>query len=245
MTIETLKGKVAAYLQQEVSYFVRNGVDLLLSAINEARKEAEKLHDFAHNHVSFDLSVDPTDGGKLDDATIVDPETWQEDAKIKSVETFFLVAADGGMVPLYHHTSKNQAVWKKEKNRKLSLYDPKLRYAGDYSIYPSDSRLGVVLNGRTVRLSPVQEAAVDLRIEGQMWMKDYTADEDTDWMLEHGHSYLFYAAVCECNLFTSTFVASETTPGPPVKQRDNALASLVTWDSDWMMNGRQIGAAKL
>lgn len=245
MTLVTLKSKIAAYLQQEVSYFERNGVDLLLSAINDARREAEKLHDFAHNHVTFSLSVDPTDGGKLDDAAVVDPESWQTGVKVKSVETFFTEGDDGALVPLYHYTSKNEAVWQKEKNRRQSIYNPRYRYVGDYSPDVSASRLGVVLNGRTVRMSPKQEATVNLRIEGQMWMKDYTADADTDWMVEYGHSYLFYAAVCECNMFTSTFVASDSSPGPPKKERDTALASLVSWDADWMMNGRQINASRL
>lgn len=245
MNVGEIKSLAAAYLQKEVSFFVQNGVDMLLLELNAARRNAEMLHDFAHNKATWELLVDPDTGGKIDDATIVDPETWQTDATIKAVETFYLLSNDGlSMTPLYHVDKKNTAVWMKERNRRWRYTQPAYRYADDKVVMRPNPPFSVSLNGRLVEMQPKPESAVTLRIDGQLWMPEYIADEDSDWMTQFGADYLKFAVICACNDFTQTFVASQESRGAPTRERDSALASLVAWDDDWMMNGRQIKAMR-
>lgn len=245
MNIGQLKSVIAAYLQNSVAYFNVNSEDLLLRELNEARRSAEKAHDFAHNHVVFELTVDADEGTLVDEAEIVDPEAWQEGATVKSVETIYSVSSDGsGMTPIYHVSKKNTAIWMKERNYRHRMTSRRLRYPADSDLPVSNPAFTVSFNGRRIELQPAQDEDMVLRFDGQLWMPEYSADEDSDWMTIYGADYLKYYCICALNLYTQTFVASAESAGPPVRDRDRALAELIAWDTDWMMNGRQIKAIR-
>jgi len=58
-----------------------------------------------------------------------------------------------------------------------------------------------------------------------------TNESYTDWLTEEGADYLVWAIVCDCNLFSTTFVPRQDGAlPPPEKQRDAALSRLIESD---------------
>lgn len=240
MTVGQLKTISAAYLHKDPTDFVRGGVDLVLVALNNARRTAERMNDFLLQTEVCELLVDPTDGGSLEDAYLRgdDEET---PVKIKDYKTFYLTSDDGD-IPLYHHSKKNIAVWTSERNLAA-----RGRYLTTDFRYPDDSylrtfRVGpteVYINGRRVFLNPAQETAKVLAIDAILWMTDYTSDSQTDWMTENCPEYLQYAAICELNYFTATFVPGlDGNLAPPERLKKEALETLIRWDASQISNGR-------
>ena len=210
MTVGQLKTISAAYLHKDPTDFVRGGVDLVLVALNNARRTAERMNDFLMQTEVCELLVDPT--------------------------------SDDGDIPLYHHSKKNIAVWTSERNLAA-----RGRYLTTDFRYPDDSylrtfRVGpteVYINGRRVFLNPAQETSKVLAIDAILWMTDYTSDSQTDWMTENCPEYLQYAAICELNYFTATFVPGlDGNLAPPERLKKEALETLVRWDSSQISNGR-------
>lgn len=239
MTVGTIKALAASYLQKAPADFVVNGVDLLLAALNNARKAAELLHDFNANRVSAQIQVDPTNGANLSTAVLKGTGTA---VSLKEFITFYL-ADTNGEIPLYHHSKKNIAVWMKERN-----WNARGRYLSTEVRYPDDQylrtlRIGpteVYIDGTQVYIQPTQESTTTLYIDGVKWMSDYTSDSNTDWMTTHGHQYLMWACVCEVNYWTSTFTPNfDGNLSPPEKLRERALDQLVQWDSFQIEQGRQ------
>lgn len=70
MTLATLKAVCAAYHEKAVGDLTVNSTDLFLVAANNARKNAEQLHDFEASRVLATLSIDGVTGGRLADAVI-------------------------------------------------------------------------------------------------------------------------------------------------------------------------------
>lgn len=65
MTLAQLKILVAAYLGKTPTDLTVGGVDLFLVAANNARREAEQLHNFEMSRISGTLNIDGTAGGQL------------------------------------------------------------------------------------------------------------------------------------------------------------------------------------
>ena len=106
MDIGTIKSVAAGYLQKAPADFVVNGVDLLLVALNNARKKAELLHDFNANRVNAQIQVDPINGVDISTAVLKGTST---PVALKEFITFYL-ADPNGEIPLYHHGKKSLAV---------------------------------------------------------------------------------------------------------------------------------------
>jgi len=239
MNIGTLKAIAAGYLQKAPADFVINGVDLLLNALNNARKKAELLHDFNLNRVNAQIQVDPINGVDISTAVLKGTDT---PVSLKEFITFYL-ADPAGEIPLYHHGKKSLAVWMKERN-----FNARGRYLSTEVRYPDDQYLRVLrigptevfIDGTRVYIQPTQAITTTLIIDGVKWMSDYTQDTDTDWMVTHGASYLQWASVCEVNYLTSTFTPNlDGNLSPPEKLREQALDMLVQWDSFQIEQGRQ------
>ena len=239
MDIGTIKSVAAGYLQKAPADFVVNGVDLLLVALNNARKKAELLHDFNANRVNAQIQVDPTNGVDISTAVLKGTST---PVALKEFITFYL-ADPNGEIPLYHHGKKSLAVWMKERN-----WNARGRYLSTEVRYPDDQYLRVLrigptevyIDGTKIHIQPTQSDTTTLYIDGVRWMDDYTQDTDTDWITTHGGSYLQWACVCEVNYLTSTFTPNfDGNLSPPEKLREQALDLLVQWDSFQIEQGRQ------
>jgi hypothetical protein len=235
MLVGTIKKSVAAYFRRSVVDFVVEGVDLLLEAMNEARHEAELLNDFNAQFVTADLAMVPS-GVNIEEATVNG-----QPVKLKELSTFFLSDASGGLVPLHHHTRKHDVNWSREQ-LEFSLYNYGSRYPGNREEMLSQQSGGlrrpeVFLAGNVAYLKPASEVA--MKVDGFAWMKDWLLDNETDWFITQGQSYLKWASICSLNYRDMRFVNGlDGNLGPPVKARDNALASLVAWDAMRNQSGR-------
>lgn len=67
-TIGSLKNTIAGILGTTTSVFIVNGVDLLLLALNNARRTAELAHDFYYSQTNVFLTITST-GGNINSAT--------------------------------------------------------------------------------------------------------------------------------------------------------------------------------
>lgn len=183
MTVSTLKSKLAAYNGQPTSFFVRNGLDLLCEALNNARKIAEQNYDFEVQNIRCLLSsVDPVTGADLKNLTTDDGNATP--VRFKAIETFYLrgtaVGVPGGVVdyPLQHTMKKNQAVWLKERNYRFRFWDYPYDASvpGDGYVWYGRQQLQVYLQGTQVQIIPQQAAVVILSVDAQLWMPDYLQD---------------------------------------------------------------------
>ena len=75
MTTLEIKKAIAAYHKKTVADLTVDGQDLGLLAMNQARMQAELLHDFNFQRKLLTLSVDTVTGGSLEAAVIMDTTT--------------------------------------------------------------------------------------------------------------------------------------------------------------------------
>lgn len=234
-TIGQLRASVAAFLQGSLDSFNVNGNDLLLNALNNARRNAEKLHDWdcqlteAYGVVS-DGKGTTANWKRVDDDSTV---------KVKQVQTYYLRDANGCLTPLYAQSRKHAATWAREHDgrRRFNLSS---RYPGDAvergfqfgSYRPGQKSVyDVYVFNRGFELHP--KPVGDVTIQGDVfcWLDNYSDDADTDFFTEHGSDYLMYAAIVECNLLVQTFIPQqEGNLSPPQKAADTALAALIAYD---------------
>lgn len=239
MTVGELKSVIAGYLQKSPSFFAINSVDLLLLALNNARKNAELLHDFNSNTVVAEVTISPSVGGLLSSAVLRGTATA---VNLKEYVTFYRVT-DNGDIPLYHHGKKTVAVWTKERIR-----NARGRFLASDIRYPDDASLRIVrdgpeevyLHGDQIQVTPTIDTAFQMAIDGIAWMPEYTGDTDRDWMTTYGHEYLMWAACCELNYLTLTWTPNlDGNLGPPIRMKEQALERLVNWDAMQVEQGRQ------
>jgi hypothetical protein len=72
MNLAKLKAIVAAYHQKTIDDLTVDSTDLFLVAANNARKNAELLHDFELSRVTATLDIDGVSGGRLADAVMME-----------------------------------------------------------------------------------------------------------------------------------------------------------------------------
>jgi hypothetical protein len=239
MTVGELKAVVAYYHQKDVSDFVRGTTDLLMMALNNARRRAELVNDFNQQRVEATVMVSPTTGGSLSTAVLRGTETA---VRLKEYITFYRTNSEGD-VPLYHHGKKSVAVWAKERiwNDRPRWNEMDVRYPGDddYRRLRTEPE-ELYIHGDKIYINPARSDTTEVTIDGVAWMNEYTTDADTDWMTQAGAEYLQWAAVCEINYFTLKLVPGlDGNLAPPERARERALAELVTWDQFQVEQGRQ------
>ena len=65
MDIGDLKNVCAGYLETTAAAMVINGVDLMLLALNNARRSAELAHDFYYSQTNIPISITSSGGVKF------------------------------------------------------------------------------------------------------------------------------------------------------------------------------------
>jgi len=94
MTIGQIANQVATFHNVERSECVdEQGEDLIIAALNEARKEFERDYDFFYAQKTAWLSVDPTSGALLSGAKLYDgtpPNGGDAAVSMKSQESVYL-----------------------------------------------------------------------------------------------------------------------------------------------------------
>lgn len=193
MTIGQIANQVAAFHNKERTDFVDElGEDLVIAALNEARKEIERDYDFFYAQKSAWLSVDPDTGALLSTAKLFDgtpPDGGDTTVKPKSQETFYLYDTTNGdpvLIPVYVDPKRLLAIKTRERSyrygsaRYPSTYQyqnyPLTRYPGTSDTYQQRALKGYFHAGRFF-FDPKFDSAKYAVFDGSFWLDDYSADQ--------------------------------------------------------------------
>lgn len=245
MKIGQLKTSIASYLHQaDVSTFVKGSgadqVDLLLVALNNARRLAEREHDFAACLKGGYYSVGATGANWTTGIT-----WWDAGAqKVRKVKNWYLRGSDGiaggeyGTNTILRATDKDTLV-KAQASLYYSSPGSLDRYPGTLAATATDWNdplLGqnyVILNGPRVSYHPVPTSTQILPVDAYFWWPAWTASTDDDWFTDYGSEFLMYQGIIEANKLLSVFVGNvEGNLPPPTKDAERALAQLIATDED-------------
>ncbi len=239
MNLATLKATVAEYHEKEITDLTRGEVDLFLVAANNARKKAEKRHDFKFCQLRATLVVDGVNGGALEDAEITPEDKF---ASIRQISSIGGMTAGGRVVPL-NFSSYEAAV---EEDRTVFNAGGEWldRTPADWEVeaFAGSFGGGIVQRGDMLFRYPggVNTTTDGLvYIEGTGWLLDYTdaqlaepEADPQDFFLEHGFEWLQWEIIMALNYKFQTFVPrQEGNVGSPQSLRDEAWRDLVVWDS--------------
>ncbi len=240
MTLNNIQNVVAAYFDKAAADLTVGSENLFLAAANEARKDAELLHNFEFSRIVAVLTIDGNNGGKLADAQIVGGnDLWNG---IKEITALRRLRPNGTYIPL-DFTRADIPI--ERERTELEFSDnlwPTNRYPSDADLLARGTASSMIQRGRTLYIYPgftetASDTSVDVTIEGFGWLKDYIvvdpdAPEPEDFIVDKGSSYLKWAIICDLNTTFQKFVPrQEGNLPPPEKQRDAAFQRLLLWDS--------------
>lgn len=199
-TFGELKRQVAGYLNRPTASFVVDGLDLLSKAVYRARLWAQLNHNFEYNRCAITIpDVSTTSGASLSTAVLYGTETA---VPVKTIETAYLPVSSGGAIveiPIGI------------TQRRLHALALRRKYAG---IAPSDvastnvlsmSKYEMVQVGRQIYIRPADTATLgatfDLHADAVRWSEIFTGDNDSDFFLQFGESFMLYRSLVELNFF--------------------------------------------
>lgn len=231
MNLYDLKNVCAAYHNKVAADLTIDGVDLFLLAANNAKKSAERLHNFELEWIKATISVDYITGGLFSAATILPADIFSGIKEILSVSG----TVNNCVVPIRFTRPKGVP----------QSYDWNIpRYPTDGQVTTSGSScpFGLVFRGDQINIYPTQTTAgtLPINIEGYGWLNDYdaimVADDDADpqdFLISYGFDFLQWSIIIELNYVFQTFVnRQEGNVGVPTKMRDDAWEDLIDWDSN-------------
>ncbi len=242
-TIGQIKEVIAANLNKTPAEFVKGSgateIDLLLLALNNARKVAERFHDFSicrkRGHYTYTSSAidwrSPTWFSGTGTARKV--KTWYE-----RIQGSAASGAYGGIDRALRAVSHEQLamLYTREDYREAPLMSTQRYLADSDPFYTNDPLLGqtyIVIEGHNFIFHPDTTHSRLVVVDAFYWWADWTAGTTTDWWTEQGTEFLILQATIEANRLTHTFVGNvEGNLPPPVKEAQRALAELVMLDKD-------------
>lgn len=228
MTLNEIKGAVAAYLNKSIGNLTIGGLDLGLQALNQVRTNAELMNDFGFTRKLLTLSVDGVTGASLDDA--LEYGTEEPNIEIKTVVDVGVADSDGNFVPADWTTTEDSLNIQRQDNP-LAL--PRV---------PTDaqsvsSMIGVrrfVFAGDKVFYFPrTTGLTVTLLIIAYTFTPDWDDDslEDSNIWTTRGAQYLQWKTVIHLNHLWKEFVfRQEGNLPPPQVLADEGLQTLINWD---------------
>ena len=243
MTIGRLKTLIASYLQKldPVAFLKGVGesqVDLLLTALNNARKIAEREHDFAVCLRGGYYTVGPMGANWANDIT------WWESSnvKVRAVQNWYLRGPDGvgggeyGNDTILRATDKATLV---KAQAALSYSHAHVQhdcYSSCGHLSSSDPLLGqtyIIIHGQKFSLHPKPSTDRIVTVDACFWWPDWTLDSEDDWFTQNGSDYLMHQGIIEANRLVSLFVGNtEGNLPPPTKEAERALTQLIASDED-------------
>lgn len=193
-----------------------------LVALNQARIQAELLHNFNFQRRLLSLTVNTVTGGSLDDAVIYGTATA---AAVKTIVGIGQLDSFGNFRPAEWTTTEESHVRHAEESR----FAP--RYRTDGQVLSGRRRFTLMNNA--VHLFPLSETSENLTVvlEAYVFWPEWTIASPADEWTNNGASYLQWAAVVQLNHVFKEFVPrQEGNLAPPQVLADNALQTLITWD---------------
>lgn len=214
---------------------------MALRAVNNARKWAERQHDFQLSLVSVKGVVPATGAGlawagELEDfyGELVGDVVVKY--KLKGIQTVYILTDDGAQLPI-HHMRKNRLAQDVREDVKYGYEGTSAGLVGTtYCGYTPQA----YFHGPKMFLNPSSEVDRNVVIDGFRWMGDYELGGTEDFFVEHGGDFLLWQGVIELNHITKYFVQrQEGNLPPPTGPRDLAWQSLLLWDDFMVDGGRQ------
>lgn len=234
MTLATLKSVCATYHAKTTGDLTVDSVDLFLVAANNARRNAELLHNFEDARVQATLVIDGVTGGALT-AAVFDYGGDAMFSGIKEIVGIGRVSDGGSVVPL---DFANPSVLAERDRTEIELsadYWFGNRYPSDRDLQVRGSSSSLIQRGDSIFVYPASNATstpLSVTIEGYGWLKDYATTADTDFFVQYGHRFLQWSIINELNYLFKTFVPrTEGNLSAPEKERDMAWRDLLLWDT--------------
>lgn len=243
MTIGQIKEVIAANLHKDTTSFVKGSgatqINLLHLALNNARKVAERFHDFSicrkRGHFSYSGSaIDWRSPAWFSGSgTARKIKFWYErvsgttsDGAYGGIDRTLKVLTQDQLAKLFARKDYEAAPLETNQ-RYLAEFDP---------AYGTDPLLGqnyIIVEGHNFYIHPSTTTTRTVIVDGFYWWPDWSLDADTDWWTDNGTEYLILQATIEVNRLSQTFVGNvEGNLPPPVKEAQRALGELVQLDKD-------------
>ena len=235
MNVGEIKKAVAAYLEKPVTDFSKSGVDLLLIALNNARKYAERMHDFSHLHAYGKLMLPAGESGVALSAATTTGGT------AVSVKTLLNVYRryDSGDLPLSLMEKSALVSLQRESNDRTLWDSDTVRAMADYDTGPNEILHRKIYRlGNILYLHPTPAESIELRIDYVSWAPNYTVDAGTDFFTESAQDYMIFQTIVEVNHFTGTFAyRAEGSLPPPDKIAEKLLEAVIEQDKSSQNDG--------
>ncbi len=228
MTIADLKTFIAVYMGRTTSAdLVLNNLDTALIALNAARRYLERAHDFKYSETNVFISI-PATGGSLTACYATSALTGTA-IGVKRISSVQLPVASSGYQPIEFMTEDE---WVARIRRQIGRQP--------YDASKTLAQLGVTTNmnpicyqqGQTLFLDP-SPGTTTAQLNVTRWMPDYVTS-NTDFFTDYAPEALQWRAIIECNKFWRRFVPKQESnidEAEVQKMADDALASLIAWDT--------------
>lgn len=244
-TIAQLKSAIYGYVQKttvlEKAELTVDGLDLVLLALNNARKFAEMQHDWSFTDkecfvTTSSRSLSPSTGTIWDAVWTTATLVGTEDSVSVRAWRDWSLDFEGARVPLDVNTKRGLLDRAMELRR-----TGRRRFFGGCDNLIQPGRVEVVIQGERVSLVPAVTEATVLFMDCFVWMDDYTDDADTDFFVERGSQYMIWAALCELNKLVKQWVPrQEGNLSEPTKERDITLEALIRHDKAVIDNYKRV-----
>jgi len=166
------------------------------------------------------------------DMDITGPTAWTDPVTLPTIAAVFneairmnaitaasFITDDGGSTPVDIDTRNSQHM--------RDIFQKGRGLVEDKSSNPT-----VIIDGRQLRLSYGGNTKTTISLSGTRWMKPYTSEDDTDFLLEHGFSFMMWQSILELNYIMQIFVQrQEGVLPPPENARNEAWSGLLVNDA--------------
>jgi hypothetical protein len=232
MILREIRGAVAAYLNKSAEDLTVNSVDLGLMALNQVRQQAELNNNFEFTRKLATVTVDGVTGGSLENAVLYGTST---PVQVKSVVDVGLFDDDGNLRGIRWTTVADSLNITRADTTPFGLP----RYPTDgQAISTMEGMSRLIFEGDQIMVFPTEkDKTYSLGIEAYVFTNDWTdADIESDSVIGApwttvGSQFLLYGCIVHLNNLYKEFVFRQEGNLPPPKDlRDEALASLLSWD---------------
>lgn len=188
MTVGQIAYKVAKYLNNSRAALIDDaGYDLVINAMNLARLDAEKFHDFRKQEAEVGLSISSTSGASMTSAVLIGADGYTFSTTAASVKSVVLMQLQDEFNtqvwwPLLLDSQRLLGIKSKEQNYKYRGYPnpygmfldtPLSRFATDpRNLWPSRP-LRAYWIGDRIYIDPALSAARNVKVSVNLWMSDY------------------------------------------------------------------------
>jgi hypothetical protein len=230
MQIIDLKNLIAGYLDQtNLGVFTINTEDTLLVALNNARKTAERAHDFYYSQADAYLSVSTSAGNPITGAKTTSGGNTA--ISIKRIRSAQLAVSDGYIPIEFMRHDEYISRQRKQVGREPYIAGNTMASYGIATENPI-----AVQHGQTLYLAGATFTyPIIVKLDVVQWMPDYANNTDEDFFVDFGSSYLQWQAILEGNRYWQRFVPKQEGAVMEESLTDAAsvaLQSLIEWDTD-------------